>query len=209
MDKNTQPLTLKESDALHEVRRAVRLFGRFPSVREIMIAMGYRSPRSAAVLLERLETKQYLRRDSFQRLQLAPEPENMTLSADTINVPLIGSARCGTPDWAEQNIEDYVKVSTRLAPRDRQHFFLRAVGDSMNEAGIEPGDLVLVRVQNTASDGERVVALIDDEATIKEFHRRGEVVVLQPRSNNAAHQPIIVTDSLQIQGVVVTAIPTL
>lgn len=209
MNKNTQPLTQKENDALREVRHAVRLFGRFPSVREVMIAMGYRSPRSAAVLLERLEQKGYLERDTFQRLRLAPEPEGNTVSADTVNVPLVGAARCGTPNWAEQNIEDYVKVSTRLAPRDRQHFFLRAVGDSMNEAGIEPGDLVLVRVQNTANDGERVVALIDDEATIKEFHQRGEVVVLQPRSRNAEHQPIIVTDSLQIQGVVVTAIPTL
>jgi len=209
MKENTQLLTNRELDALREVRHAVRLFGRFPSVREVMIAMGYRSPRSAAVLLERLEKKKYLKRDAFQKLCLAPEPETGALSADTVNIPLVGAAHCGAPSLAEQNIEDYVKVSTRLAPRDRQHFFLRAVGDSMNEAGIESGDLVLVRVQNTAAEGERVVALIDDEATIKEFHRRGEVVVLQPRSNNPEHQPIIVTDALQIQGVVVTTIPTL
>jgi repressor LexA len=173
-----------------------------------MIAMGYRSPRSAAVLLENLEEKNYLERDQVGRLHLSPEPENITF-ADTINIPVIGRVNCGNPNWAEQNIENYVKVSTRLAPRDRQHFFLRAAGDSMNEAGIEPGDLVLVRIQNTANDGDRVVALIDDEATIKEFHRRNNVVVLKPRSNNPSHQPIVVTESLQIQGIVVTAIPTL
>ncbi len=208
MDKYTQLLTVKESEALHEVKHAIRLFGRFPSVRELMIAMGYRSPRSAAVLLERLEKKGFLRRDKLQRLCIAPETKEDTSSADTVDVPLIGAAHCGTPDWAEQNIENYVKVSTRLAPRDRQHFFLRAVGDSMNEAQIDPGDLVLVRAQNTANNGDRVVALIDDEATIKEFQKRGDVVVLQPRSNNPSHQPIIVTEALQIQGVVVTAIPT-
>lgn len=174
-----------------------------------MISMGYKSPRSAAVLLERLETKGFLERDEFQHLRTTIEPEKQSFSADTVNIPIVGTARCGTPDWAEQNIEDYVKVSTRLAPRDRQHFFLRARGDSMNEAGIEENDLVLVRVQNTAADGERVVALIDDEATIKEFHRRKEIIVLKPRSNNPIHQPIIVSEALQIQGVVVTAIPTL
>jgi repressor LexA len=208
MNKNT-PLTPKENDALYEARQATRLLGRFPSVRELMLSMGYKSPRSAAVLLERLEEKGFLERDEFQHLRITPEPEESSFSADTINIPVVGSARCGTPNWAEQNIEDYVKVSTRLAPRDRQHFFLRAKGDSMNEAGIEEGDLVLVRVQNVANNGDRVVALIDDEATIKEFHRRNDIVVLQPRSNNPSHQPIIVSESLQIQGVVVTAIPTL
>lgn len=208
--KNTHiKLTAKESEALVEIRRAVRLMGRFPSVRELMTGMGYRSPRSAAVLLERLEEKGYLERDDWGGLKIAPKPEFESISADTVNIPIVGCASCGTLEWAEQNIEDYMKVSTRLAPRDRQHFFLRARGDSMNEAGIEPNDLVLVRVQNTANEGDRVVALVDDEATIKEFHRRGDVVVLQPRSNNPIHQPIIVTDALQIQGVVVTAIPTL
>ncbi len=207
MNKNTL-LTLKENEALVEVRRAVRLFGRFPSVRELMISMGYRSPRSAAVLLERLEAKNYLQRDPLGRLQIAPEPETTT-SAETVDIPLVGMAQCGAPRWAEQNIEEYVKVSTRLAPRGQRHFFLRAKGDSMNEAGIEEGDMVLVRVQQTAQDGDRVVALIDDEVTIKEFHRKGDIVILQPRSTNPEHRPIIVTQSLQIQGVVITAIPTL
>jgi len=208
MDKNTQPLTPKEQDALLESRQATRLLGRFPSVRELMISMGYRSPRSAAVLLERLEEKGYLERDKFNRLRVSPEPEH-AITTDTVDIPVIGSACCGTPDWAEQNIENYVKVSTRLAPRDRKHFFLRAKGDSMNEAGIESSDLVLVRVQESANEGDRVVALIDDEATIKEFRRRGDVVVLMPRSTNPSHQPILVSDQLRIQGVVVTAIPAL
>ncbi len=209
MGNTDQRLTVKESDALVEVRRAVRLMGRFPSVRELMVGMGYKSPRSAAVLLERLEEKGHLDRDDWGGLRVAAREDFAMISADTVSIPIIGSASCGTLDWAEQAIEEYMKVSTKLAPRDRQHFFLRARGDSMNEAGIEPNDLVLVRVQNTANEGDRIVALVDDEATIKEFHRRNDVVILQPRSTNPIHQPIIVTEALQIQGVVVTAIPTL
>jgi repressor LexA len=77
----------------------------------------------------------------------------------------------------------------------------------MNRAGIESGDLVLVRQQPTAEEGDRVVALIDDKATIKEFHRKGEVITLQPQSKNKAHQPIYLTSDFQVQGVVVATIP--
>lgn len=205
----TENLTVRETDALREIRSAVRLLGKFPSVRELMTAMGYRSPRSTAVILKNLEKKNYLTRDTAGRLKLVDDLNEKLGTTDTVDVPVVGSANCGSLAFAEQNIESFVRVSTRLAPRDRQHFLLRAVGDSMNEAGIKPGDLVLVRVQSDANEGDRVVALVDDEATIKEFHRRGDVVVLTPRSSNPRHQQIIVTDQLQIQGVVVTAIPTL
>lgn len=202
-------LTKREADALQEIRSALRLMGKFPSVRELMVAMGYRSPRSAAVLLEKLVEKKVLTRAANGSLSLANDLDEQLGSTDTIDVPIIGHASCGLPGFAEQNVEGYVRVSTQLAPRDRSHFLLRAEGDSMNEAGIHPGDLVLVRTQDSASDGDRVIALIDDEATIKIFRHHGDIVVLAPCSSNPEHQPIIVTDDLRVQGVVVTAIPTL
>ncbi|MBT3349182.1 repressor LexA [bacterium] len=204
----TENLTAREADALREIRSAIRLMGKFPSVRELMTAMGYRSPRSTAVILKKLETKNFLTRGDGGKLKLVKNSDDSLDSADTVDIPVVGNVRCGVPSFAEENIESFVRVSTRLAPRDQQHFLLRAVGDSMNEANIQPGDLVLVRVQKNAENGDRVVALVDDEATIKEFHRRENVVVLTPRSSNPRHQPIIVTDQLQIQGVVVTSIPT-
>jgi len=203
------PLSPRENDALLEIRSALRLMGKFPSIRELMVALGYRSPRSAAVLLEKLEAKKYLVRTPGGQLALADDLGDQIGSIDTVDVPIVGHASCGLPGFAEQNIEGYARVSTKLAPRNRSHFLLRAEGDSMNLAGIQPGDLVLVRAQDDATDGDRIVALIDDEATIKTFRHHGDVVVLAPCSSNPEHQPIIVTDDLRVQGVVVTAIPTL
>ena len=79
----------------------------------------------------------------------------------------------------------------------------------MDEAGINDDDLVLIRQQPTAKDGDKVVALIDDDATIKEFHRSGDVVILKPRSSNKSHRPIILEREFRIQGIVVTVIPNL
>ena len=207
--KNSKKLSPREIETLLEIRSAIRNLGKFPSTRELMVVMGYQSPRSVSVLLKKLEGKGHLQRDSRENLQLVEDAQVYDGSIDTIDIPIVGSAQCGALSFAEQNIEKFVRVSTKLAPRDKQHFLLRAEGDSMNEAGIQHGDLVLVRVQNFAENGNRVVALIDDEATIKEFHHRGDVVVLQPRSSNPEYQPIIVSDALKIQGIVVTAIPTL
>jgi repressor LexA len=207
--KNTEKLTSREIEALREIRSAIRHLGKFPAVRELMVVMGYRSPRSVSVLLQKLEEKGFLHRDFRGNLQIVEESKIFKNNVETIDVPIVGTAQCGALTFAEQNVEGFVRISTVLAPRNKQHFLLRAEGDSMNEAGIQHGDLVLVRVQNFAENGNRVVALVDDEATIKEFHRRGDVVILQPRSTNSAHQPIIVSENLQIQGVVVTSIPTL
>ncbi|MCF7846501.1 MAG: transcriptional repressor LexA [Candidatus Gracilibacteria bacterium] len=202
----TKSLTPREADALREIRSAVRLLGKFPSVRELMVALGYRSPRSAAVLMKELEKKGFLRRTPGGKLCLSAQGEDVG-GTDTIELPVVGQARCGVPTFAEESVDEFVRVSTDLAPRDRKHFLLRAQGDSMDQAGIQPGDLVLIRVQDTAQNGDRVLALIDDEATIKEFERRGEVVILHPRSSNPEHRPIVVSENLKVQGIVVTAIP--
>jgi repressor LexA len=127
----------------------------------------------------------------------------------TVDVPLIGSVECGLPSLAEQDPEGWVRVSTRIAPTGDNHYLLRARGTSMNAARIpiRPGELVLIRRQAHASPGDLVVALIDNEATIKEFSRQGAHVVLWPRSTDSEHRPIVVTDDLIIQGVVVDTLP--
>jgi repressor LexA len=102
-----------------------------------------------------------------------------------------------------------VPVSTHLAQPGQKHFLLRASGDSMNKAGIEDGALVLVRQQGTAEDGQLVVALIDDEATIKELRRSRDAAVLMPRSSNKKHKPIVLRRDFQVQGVVVATLPSL
>ena len=132
-----------------------------------------------------------------------------TANAKTVNVPLVGTVACGIPILADENIEAMIPVSTDLAKPPAKYFLLRAKGDSMDLSGINDGDIVLVRQQPTATAGDAIVALIDDEATIKEFHPSPRTIVLKPKSKNREHRPIVLTKDFRIQGVVVTAIPNL
>jgi repressor LexA len=109
---------------------------------------------------------------------------------------------------AEENVEAEIAVSTALAKPGSKYFLLRASGDSMNQAGINSGDLLLIRQQTTAENGQRVVALINDEATVKEFEKNGDVVILRPRSSSKEHKPIVLTDNCIIQGVVQAVLPS-
>lgn len=197
----------KELEALREIRNSLMHKGRIPSIRELMSSMGYRSPRSAAVIYENLVKKGILRRKRDGNFQFVKGIEDDRVRAQTVDVPLVGSISCGIPILAEENIEAMISVSTKLAKPPHKYFLLRAQGDSMDQTGINDGDLVLVCQQITAKNGDRVVALIDDEATIKEFYMAGDTVVLKPKSKNKRHQPIVLTKDFQIQGLVVTAIP--
>ena len=127
-------------------------------------------------------------------------------TTQTVKVPLLGEVACGTPIFAEENIEAFIPVSDKLIKSSYRYFILRASGDSMDDAGINDGDLVLIRQQQIAKNGDKVVALIDDEATIKEFQNNGNMIVLKPRSKNSKHQPIVLTTDFRIQGVVETVI---
>ena len=100
-----------------------------------------------------------------------------------------------------------IPVSVQLAKAPYKYFLLKARGDSMDEKGIKDGDFVLVRQQSAAENGDIIVALIDNEATIKEFYKTSNAVILKPRSKNKTHQPIILTTNFQIQGIVAAAIP--
>jgi len=135
------------------------------------------------------------------------DKDNNNEDGDIKKVPVVGKVSCGLPIYAEENIDTYVSVSTVIAKPNNEYFILYADGDSMNEAGINSGDMVLIKQQNGANDGDLVVALIDDEATIKEFNKRNNMIILKPKSSNKEHQPIILTTDFRIQGIVVDVIP--
>lgn len=202
-------LSDKELKAVREIRNSLMHRNRAPSVRELMVSLGYRSPRSAAVIIGRLISKGILRRGSDGSLRLVKNLEDDDARAQTVDVPLVGNVACGTPALAEENIEAMIPVSTKLARPPYRYFLLKASGDSMNEKGINDGDLVLVRQQSTAENGDIIVALIDDEAAIKEFHISDKTIVLKPRSTNKQHKPIVLTRDFQIQGIVITSISNL
>ncbi len=201
------PLSPTELRAFRHIRNSFAHLGRGPSVRELATALGYRSPRSAAIILERLEKQGLLDRRADGKLQILRSPPDDVDHAQTVEVPLVGVAPCGSPLLAEENTDAMIPVSTRLARSPHRYFLLHAKGDSMTEAGIPDGNLVLVRQQSTARDGDVVVALIDDEATIKEYRRSGEAITLRPKSKNPKHKPIILTRDFLVQGVVVASLP--
>lgn len=200
-------LSPKEAQALRFIRNSLVHGGKSPSVRDVQVALGYNSPRSAALILEKLINSQRIERRADGRIRIVRDLEDDLTHARTVLVPLVGNVACGSPFLAEENIEAMIPVSASLAKPGHRHFLLRARGDSMDRAGINDGDLVLVRQQPVAESGEIIVALIDDAATIKEFQRRETAIVLKPKSTSAEHQPLILTRDFQIQGVVVTAIP--
>ena len=200
----TTAVSNKELEAIREIRNSLMHVGRIPSMRQLMTSLGYQSPRSASLIVDKLIKKGVLRRKKDGGLQFIKSLGDDTTRAQTVDVPLVGMVSCGAPMLAEENIQAKIPVSTKLAKPPYHYFLLKAKGDSMDQKGIEDGDLVLVRQQTIAKDGDTVVALIDDEATIKEFHIGGETFVLKPRSKNKQHQPIVLTKDFQIQGVVVT-----
>jgi len=202
-------LTHREIEAIRQMRNSLMHRGRTPSVRELMVSLGYKSPRSVAVIVEQLINKGILRRKSNGAVQLIKNLESDKMRAQTVDVPLVGTIACGPPALAEENIEAMIPVSIKLAQPPYKYFLLKAKGDSMDKKVINDGDLVLIRQQTTAENGDIVVALIDGEATIKEFHVFDKVIVLKPRSRNSQHKPIILSRDFQIQGIVVTSIANL
>lgn len=202
-------LNEKELKALRYIRNALVHENHSPSVRQLCEEFGYRSPRSAFLLINQLIEKRWLSRRADGSLRLLRDLQTNVSHARTVDVPLVGAVPCGAPMLAEENIEAHIPVSENLARPGAKYFLLRAQGNSMDRSDINDGDLLLVRQQPTATDGDKVVALINDEATVKEFHRGGNAVVLKPRSSDQKHKPIILTEDFTIQGVVVSVLPSI
>jgi repressor LexA len=181
-----------------------------PSVREMQALGGFRSPRSVAQFLDALQQAGYIERAAGARnVRILKRPPGAASSdrADTVLVPLVGRVAAGQPILAAENVEDYIPVSTSLARGRWNYFILRVQGDSMDRAGIQHGDLVLVRQQDTAEPGDKVVALIDDNATVKRLRVGRDAILLEPLSTNPVHRPIVVGPEFRVQGVVVATIP--
>ncbi len=198
-------LSDKDKKAFALIRNKIIHYGKSPTLVEINKVTGDSSPRSASLLINRLIKAKVIKKEG-RLLKLIGT--HSTQSISTINIPLVGSVACGMPIFAEENIETLIPVSTALARTGSKYFILRAKGTSMNNAGINDGDLLLVRQQETADDGQKVVALINDEATVKILEKGNGVVILRPKSKDKSHKPIILTNNCTIQGVVVAILPS-
>lgn len=193
-------LTPRQREILEYIRAQIRERGYPPSVREIGQAIGLSSSSTVHGHLARLEEKGYLRRDPDKPRAIEVTDQRQLRQQRFIHVPLIGRVTAGLPILAVENIEDTYPLPHDLVGAS-EAFMLRIEGDSMVGAGIHDGDLVVVRPQETARNGEIVVAMVgDEEATVKRFFREGNHVRLQPE--NPARAPIVTRD-VRILGKVV------
>ena len=197
----------KEYRAFFFIRDTIRYRGRAPTLQAISDEVGFKTRRGASLLIQRLVSKGYLQRLRNGAIRLGRDVKDADSAERTIPIPLVGNAPCGLPLLAEQNVEAMIPVSQKIARPGASYFLLRATGTSMNAAGINDGDLVIVRQQPVAENGDRIVALIDDAATIKEYRRQGNKIVLMPRSTDPNHRPIILERDFLVQGIVVDSIP--
>ena len=195
-----------DKKAFQVIRNKLIHEGKKPTLREINEVTGGKSPRSASIVIERLIKLGLLKR-AGNNLRVVENASINPNSIETVDVPLVGAVTCGLPILAIENIETTIPVSTKLARSGSKYYLLRASGTSMDQAGTNDGDIILVRQQSTAETGDKVVALINDEATVKIFDRLDSAIILRPRSSDTSHKPIIVTDNCQIQGVVIAVLP--
>lgn len=182
----------KQKEILEYIKSEILNRGYPPSVRDICEAVHLKSTSSVHSHLETLEKNGYIRRDPTKPRAIEIIDDMFNLSRrEVVNVPLLGHVAAGEPLLAVENIETYFPIPAEYMPND-ETFMLKVKGESMINAGIFDGDNILVQRQSTASDGEMVVALVDDSATVKTFYKEDDHYRLQPENDNM--EPIIVED---------------
>lgn len=193
-------ITDKQNEILAYIKETILKKGYPPAVREICEAVHLKSTSSVHSHLETLEKNGYIRRDPTKprTIEIIDDCFNLT-RRETVNVPLIGTVAAGQPIIAEENIENYFPIPADMLP-NTEVFMLKVKGESMINAGIHDGDQVIISQQRTAKNGEMVVALIDDSATVKTFYKEDSHYRLQPE--NDLMEPII-TDHVEILGKVI------
>lgn len=190
-------LTKRRQQILDYIIQATQEKGYPPTVREIGQEVGLTSSSSVHFHLKALEKHGYIERDGSRTRALRPMHGPASLPTPTSrHVPLVGRVAAGEPILATENIEEMLPLPTDMFPGD-EVFALRVQGDSMINAGIFDGDLVLVRRQSSADNGDIVVAILDDEATVKRFYKNDDTIELRPE--NDALDPII-TSNVEVVG---------
>lgn len=185
-------ISAKQQEILDYIKSQILERGFPPAVRDICEAVHLKSTSSVHSHLETLEKNGYIRRDSTKprAIEILDEAFNFT-RREMVNVPIVGRVAAGEPLLAEQNIEEYFPIPMEFMP-NKQTFLLKVCGESMINAGILNGDYVLAQEENTAYNGDMVVAMIEDGATVKTFYKEEGVIRLQPE--NDFMDPIIVPD---------------
>lgn len=196
----SKDITKRQQAVLDCITACIEENGYGPTVRELCERMQLSSPSTVHVHLKALEDKGYIHRDPLKSRSItlageaaAPvsEPSPIASYGNVVQLPLVGNVAAGVPLLADENITETITLPTEIVG-DSASFLLSVHGESMIEAGINDGDYIVVKEQNTANNGEIVVALVEDGATVKRFYREKDHIRLQPE--NSSMEPIIVRD---------------
>lgn len=194
---NQPQLTPKQRAVFAAFQELQTELGHSPTLEELRRELGYSHTSAVQRHIIELKKKGYLIAEKHQSRSLELVNQHFA------NIPLVGNVACGTPLLADENVEAYVPYDQeKVKGNVDNYFFLRAIGDSMNNAGIDENDLVLIKKQDLGNPGQNVVALIGDNATIKRLTKESGYWVLEPVSKNSRHKKLIMTESFSIQGVV-------
>lgn len=191
-------LSERQRDVLEYIKSQLKQRGYPPSVREIGQALGMSSSSTVHMHLTQLEEKGWIKKDPTKPRAIEILDSEDEHIEETISLPIIGRVAAGTPITAVENVDGFFSVSADFLGRG-SHYILQVRGDSMIEAGILDGDMVIVRSQEVANNGEIVIAMLDGEATVKRYYRKEDYIELRPE--NSAMKPIISRD-VAIAGVV-------
>ncbi|MGM0438070.1 MAG: transcriptional repressor LexA [Bacillota bacterium] len=188
-------LTDRQKQIFDYIVQEINEKGYPPSVREIGKAVGLKSPASVHSHLKTLEKLNYIRRDpskprAIEILYKNQNKKENKLEKDMLYIPMVGKVTAGVPVLAEENVDDYFPVPAGYLKNTNKDFFMLEVrGDSMINVGIHDGDLVIAQKQNHAENGEVVIGLIEDEATVKTYYKEKDHIKLQPE--NDSYEPIL------------------
>lgn len=184
----SSPLNQRQRLILEFIQDRIKTKGYPPSVREIGEAVGLKSSSTVHAHLVQLEEKGYIKKDPTKPRAIAPVGREPASNLTTISLPVVGRVAAGTPILATENIEAYYPLPVEFVGHGN-HYMLKVQGESMIDAGILDGDYLIVREQADASNGEIVVAMLEDEATVKRYYKRDKYIELKPE--NSTMEPII------------------
>ena len=187
-------ISKKQSEILEFIKDSILTKGYPPAVREICEAVHLKSTSSVHSHLETLEKNGYIRRDPTKPRAIEICDDSFrAVRTEMVSLPVVGTVAAGQPILAQQNIDSYFPIPAEFVPGG-ESFVLKVKGDSMINAGIFDGDQIFVKCCNTASNGDMVVALVDDSATVKTYYKEKDHIRLQPE--NDSMEPIIVTECM-------------
>lgn len=202
-------LTPKQKKFFDALKGHIEKRGEAPTIEELQTSLKLSSPRAVTQYLEALERKGLIARSRYEPRGIALRSINEYAESETVTIPVFASAGCDHASIiAEQSFDEYICVARELLEGRRKDnvVCIRAVGDSMNEAGVEDGDYVLVEVTQAIYDNDLVVAIIDSNAVIKKIEFANNAIILKPVSSDPQYKPLILRRDFQVFGRVIEVV---